>query len=420
MKNLYPYQYSTPAGELGLLDGQFPVLYSGRIVYGWTVFAYDDDFVTLTKSDDGGSLYYKMPRSEFDELQREANAASESDLIINNQNNAENSEQNVQFTEDQITKMALYWFNYVNEDHFNDIKNTVDSVFSKLTDQAQIKFALELLSTGTVKGKEIPMPMGKYNWHSRFEKALKILDIYVKNPQLAEYLVENEILGVHCTQSGALPGIVDHHALLSAKEANDRGLALSTGERTFSKKGGQNSISFADYYATESIKEYALPNNTPNSLTKLKKDLESTQEYLNDISEHPDKYPSYLTSDHPFVHNAQARMKDLRETIALIEESPDSIDAQMVLRGIPIALGVVAGNMEIKESLYGLANKSTECFVAAVSSDIKGEFIFKGNELPLENVKIIFTTAQNIEYIKKYLEQKGINHIEVGNIEDIL
>ncbi len=268
----------------------------------------------------------------------------------------------------------------------------------------------EIALSGTLGGVEITPVYGKSNVGDPFRKVAQLLGIYNQDPETAKALVENRIAGFHATQSSALYGIVTHKAILSAQTARSRGTVLSSGEKLFSSVEGQQSISFGDWRAPETIAQYAESGMQYNSVEGIERRVQELQTLEAEMG--------HLDQDGRMRTNIRQSIQDLRETALLIQKNPKSVQSRMLLANFPVALGVNVDDIPAVDLIVE-HNKARNEIVQRVPGDIVGEFMYFGPEMPLDRVRVIAVPKEKIKETKIFLATHGVDHIQVVDISPL-
>lgn len=221
----------------------------------------------------------------------------------------------------------------------------------------------------------IPMYGGRQEEGSFEYKAAYIQAMLEDNPQTAEAILSNRIAGFHGTNSAALYGILTEGGLVTAQRAQQDNIPLSTGERLVSERMGQDTISFADWRATDTLAHYSKINAQP--LTE-----EGCFDRLLDLENQHRKRKHFLESigvsieDDDAAHNLQSQIKDAKRDYDFMRQDPQGIEADLMRLNFPILVGVNVDDLRQNVSQDSLAHlQQAEAVVMDASArSTYGEF----------------------------------------------
>ena len=275
---------------------------------------------------------------------------------------------------------------------------TAEMVVEINPDYADMVYSIVL--QGKLGETEITPLMGRYHISELYEKRMRLLEILQEDKALAETLVNQHIAGFHATKSGSLWGILHHGALLSAAEARLRGQILSTGERTFSPREGQPTISFADWRHRKSIDRYAGKTHPLelSELEKTRKEMIDAAKTLN---------PS---SKNILDTNLMLGADDIQKLVDYVLANPNSKEAELIIENFPIVFGVdIEGLPSCERINWTSEPDSIKTKVIEIApGDIRGEFLISGKELPLSRVPAVGVPAERIEGVKALFAQHNL------------
>ncbi len=286
----------------------------------------------------------------------------------------------------------------------NKLKEVADRLLEH-GDPDTTAVVFEIVQNNSLFGHEITPVMGKHSYTDERNKQTRLLSIYERDPETAKLLVDEDIAGFHGSRSGALFGILRHDGLLSAAESRNRGQLISSGEKTYSRKGGQRFISFADWRAPESLTKYAHSSNSePLTIPALEETVETLKKgYI--------EYQALWGDDHPFVYNVLHQISDTEDLISLIKTEPDSEEVDLLHDNFPIAFGVTMKGFDLYDRIFDLpkGEKPENAMVCIVNSDIQGEFAVENEKVALDKLPVIAVPKDKIAKIKEIIERYGKN-----------
>ncbi|HSD56359.1 MAG TPA: hypothetical protein VLA92_04365 [Candidatus Saccharimonadales bacterium] len=232
----------------------------------------------------------------------------------------------------------------------------------------------DIISTpSTICG--IPMYGGRQEEGSFEYKAAYIQAMLEDNPQTAEAILSNRIAGFHGTSSAALYSILCEGGLVTAQRAQQENIPLSTGERLVSERTGQDTISFADWRATDTLAHYSQVNAQP--LTK-----ETSFDRILDLEDQHRKRARFLemldisVEEDDAACNLQQQIKDAKRDYDYLLQDPDGLEADLMRLNFPMLVGVNVDGLRQNVSQWSLKQlRQTEAVVMDASSlSAYGEF----------------------------------------------
>jgi hypothetical protein len=276
-------------------------------------------------------------------------------------------------------------------------------------DETAIRDVTEIVSNKTLDGVEITKWYGTGSVGNSSLKLARLLYVYEQDPRAARLLVGNHIGGFHGSRSGSLWGVLTQGGLLSAEEARSVGQRVSTGERAYSPEGGQPTISFADWRASDSIRRYAGTAAAPMTVEDI---VRGKRELEDDYAENH----AMFGDQHPFTYNSKHLIETAQAEIDFLREHPDSLEAQLLLANFPIAYGIDVSRYESMETYPEAvrAGKTKDTIVERVS-DIDGEFMFFGGRIPLSGLPVIAVPAERIKEVATLFAEhdRGVRVIDI-------
>lgn len=273
----------------------------------------------------------------------------------------------------------------------------------------------EIVVHETAGGVPLPQVYGKYTAGAQEEKLSQLLYYLERSPEVANAIISGNVIGFHTSNSASLLGVLKN-GLMSSAELRKNNMVIASGEKTFSAKGGQNTISFADWRRPQTIKYYAQGNNQPL-------DTEMLRETIAELRVAGEESRRNWGEDHPYVYNTEHNIEDLQQVIELLTESPDSDEAKFVTANFPVAYGISAEGLESYATTYDRPKTTEEAtkpyIVERVKSDVAGEFMVYGARMPADNLKVIAVPDDKVEMVRKLADKLG-SEVEVVPIEDLV
>ncbi len=312
------------------------------------------------------------------------------------------NEQEIQVVRDNARDAITKYLDEVNDSQYDvNIRSRVKELANRIINKADVTLineVAEIVINQSLDGIPLTKMLGKWNIHQQYDKRLRILSVLERDPDAAKAIVANNIGGFHGSQSGSLWGVLNHDGLLSAAEARTRGQLLSNGERTYSKRGGQRSISFADYREARSIAQYAGVETDRISVEML-------QEQYNQLVRAAQESEEQWGVDHPFVYNAKNAVNDLAAQIEFMKSNPNSLETWLMQENFPIAYGLSLKDIETVATLNDGDRENK--IVERVSSGIDGEFLYMGDHVSLDHLPVVAVPERYIEDVRRIFAING-------------
>ena len=269
----------------------------------------------------------------------------------------------------------------------------------------------EILNNQSLNGKPVPKIMGKWGYTNKAEKIVRFLSIYEQDQALAETLIDKSVYGFHASSSAALYGILEEGALLPAQDVRRQGKPLRTGERTFSPHAdGDDSISFADWRAPDSVKRYAGLD--------IRLTLDDLRQDVLDGTSQLERYHEILAdgSVNIYARNLKRLIAERAKTFNFVKTHPDSLESKLILANFPIAYGVNIDGLPEHEDMYGKQDETKLRVNRTWPGDVTGEFTVRGGALSLDRIPIIATTKEYQQELQIMLEEHGYKDKYIADI----
>lgn len=303
------------------------------------------------------------------------------------------------------------------EDVLNRLRGEIDAkmarMFGGALSEAERSEIEDIAYNNKLGTYDLTKPLGKFDYTSELEKRMRALELYERDPDLAGDLINLRIAGFHGSDSGALLSVIEQGGLLPGSELEAREILISGGERVYSRQG--HSISFADWRAPESIREYTA--SRPYAGVEEIRRLAAAELAVAERNE--GEYGETLSAiNRRKIANSLNRMADF------VEENPDTLKAQLMLANFPIAFGVCVDGLPTVETVYdsmSLTSREpgTTHVVERFVSDVKGEFLVRGGVLDIEKLKVVAVPEREVERVQKILNENGVSHMKVISLEDL-
>lgn len=314
-----------------------------------------------------------------------------------------------------------------NEEWAGDYINRLEDLARKIVDSGGFRDAeivRSVICDNMIDGVELPEIMGKTNATTVYDKKGQLLAIYQNDPDLAERIVKQNIVGFHASNSASLWGVLQH-GLLSAAELRARGHNIGSGERTFSKKNGESTIRFADWRAPRTIEHYSVGSsgNTQISPELLEQQAEEFRKSAD--ANKKTSLAANPSEEDPYVYNALHVADDMAKLADFLRTNPESDEAKLVAGNFPVAYGLSANGYtmyarvtsvpkEETPASMGVATKHNKVIVEIVPSDATGEFMVYGSEVPKEDIPIIAVPNNRISQVRPLVEKYAPNTVVVA------
>lgn len=266
--------------------------------------------------------------------------------------------------------------------------------------------ALDLVMTGKARGKDIDSINVGLTRNAGNIMGIRqtIAELMSNNPDVANLLIDNEIVGFHGTRSSALADMLSAGALLSASEAKRRGIKHLTGEHIWQRPEGQNSISFTTLEDVGNAMQYAGGDNREMTLdeviNKLKWEKQETIELSNE-SGRGERLKEVL----------DVRVRETDDSIKFLEGNPDSILAEMLKANFPVLVGI-----GVEDVYAGRENRKQRWRPLDGTTSGYNEFRAAGESIDLDKT-VIAVPKDKIARVKELLKASGKTNTVVIEIE---
>ncbi len=272
----------------------------------------------------------------------------------------------------------------------------------------------EIITKNSLDGVPIQPVLGKYAFYDVFLKADRFLAIFENNERVARELVQNKIAGFHASSSASIVGVL-RQGLVSSRELQEKGIPVVSGERTYTRKGGHSTISFADWRASGTLDYY---KQGGEELTAA-----ILREHADELSKSVQQNDSGYSEDHPFLVNGADVARDRYAIAERLESNPYSLEAQLIVANFPVAYGISLDDFSLSADILSAQKMYRADFQPSISpttvSDVKGEFVFVGDKISPEKIRMIAVPEGKIEQIKNVVSAFKLD-IKVVAIEPLV
>jgi hypothetical protein len=275
-----------------------------------------------------------------------------------------------------------------------------DAALKLIHDKPQLASEVEdVVISDRLGGCTLPPILGKYHIMDVPEKTETFLGFLERDPELAHLIAKRQVAGFHGSRSGTLLSVLKHGLMPSAdlKQRND--VLAVAGERTFSSPDGQESTSFADWRAPQSIADYS-QNEELQTADSLNESIERLQRALTD---HLNDGGS---SDDRISLNCVEMVKEMQAQAEFMAANPDSEETKLIEANFPVAYGIDISEMDVASQDPGYLPPSFRGVVDFAPSDVKGEFLVY-DTVPMQKLPVVAVPAERINQVKAIAEREG-------------
>lgn len=259
-----------------------------------------------------------------------------------------------------------------------------------------------------------PVPEARGQRSSNKANQWRLASIYAHDPETAELIAENNIIGFHGTRSSSLVDILEDQALLTAYEANKRGRTITTGELVNGLSDGDRQVAFANWASPHSLDRYAGPAE-PLTLEALEEKIaenEKNKAYYIEVFGEPDEAENPVYYDRMQV--VSHRIELLKQEAQFVADNPDSLRASLILANFPISFGLSGNGYTEFDNYIQLSNDNEANRESAIvkfpyapaSSDIDGEFAAAAN-VDLTRCPVVAVPSEYMGTLHTLLENYG-------------
>ena len=132
---------------------------------------------------------------------------------------------------------------------------------------------------------------------------------------------------------------------------------------------------------------------------------------------------SGYSEDHPFLVNGADVARDRYAIAERLESNPYSLEAQLIVANFPVAYGISLDDFSLSADILSAQKMYRADFQPSISpttvSDVKGEFVFVGDKISPEKIRMIAVPEDKIEQIKNVVSAFKLD-IKVVAIEPLV
>ncbi len=265
---------------------------------------------------------------------------------------------------------------------------------------------IEVLSQGTLRGREIGMPEVLRSAQGEIAERHYIAKLLIQSPETAEVLVENAVAGFHATNSYSLAGIIESGAMYSGIELHEQGKAANgTGDAALNGKG-QTTISFGVMHSVErNTSTWSKGEKTCSDeevRKQLAEDVDSARQLLSEMEPGSRGEPKMKAA----LHNAALMLKNYKQ-------NPNSLASTMLRHRFPVVVGVSTDFVRISEETREKGN-------ILIGEPYFGEFRPNAQEIPLDVLPVIGVPNQHVKNVTELLAMFSHDKTQVVALEDLL
>ncbi len=264
----------------------------------------------------------------------------------------------------------------------------------------QASAAAEIILNDTLHGNPIPEMLGKGGPNQMFDKKRQLIGIANSQPELAHAIVANNVAGFHASNSSSLLGVLEH-GILSSRESRDRGLALGSGERTYTNPKAPPFISFADWRDPQAIQNYS-GNEQRLSLESLRAEKDRLIDMVENEAEK-------WGEDYLLVVNGRLLIEDTQRVIDTLSRDPSSPESGLIMANFPVAYGFdISGYNHVHSNVF-IDSDSQEPVIAdrMARTSIESEFALFYGSVPPRDIAIIAVPAHHVNDTRQLVQAAG-------------
>lgn len=260
--------------------------------------------------------------------------------------------------------------------------------------------AAEIILADTLHGNPIPEILGSFSAYNEYEKKQQLLGVAIAEPELAHAIVANSVGGFHASNSASLLGVLEH-GLLSSKDARDRGLALGSGERTYTRPNARPFISFADWRDPDTLWQY--------SHTGQPTDLTHYHDIQAQLALSVDAITQQWGDNHLFAQNGRLQIEDTRRIINILETEPTSERSALITANFPVLYGFDISDYTHAPTNLGLENFGEQKLLVErlAHTSVRSEFAVVNGSVPPEDIPIIAVPSHYVDSVRTLVHQTG-------------
>jgi len=220
---------------------------------------------------------------------------------------------------------------------------------------------------------------------------------YLHDPELVSLFVSKEIEGLHGTRSGSLLSILKHGLVAPLHQSALEAPSLA-GEH-YSQATPREGVHLVHWLNSEGTVQFA------DEATSRKNDgltLHNYQEAL-DISD------AFIQQIHPtlalrtHLENRKKKAEEFDTWLRSDTTTPEALE--MHERDFPVVIGVTLDAINVDE-------------VSPIQSAVSGDYFVKNN-IPEENIKLVFVPEEQLSYVSTVLDNKDIELIALERLRSL-
>lgn len=264
---------------------------------------------------------------------------------------------------------------------------------------------MEIAKTGSLREKAFAqkgVARGS-RWTNEFIRRNTLLAIYSQNPELALFLIGEDVEGLHGATSGALLPVLEE-GLKPLEELRREGKQVLGGERQFAGESIRNGTSFVEWHEANGIRNY-IGNGEPVTIEGLQAESARLKAQVAGTGIGGPPNPARDL----FLENTNKSIQETDALIGYLQAPPkterDALQHELIRKNFPVIFGVNLNGLDRTKFIHP-------------DSSISSEFVIPGGA-PKENLKLILVPRDKTDTVKELVEKNGVN-AAVQSIEDMV
>ena len=260
-------------------------------------------------------------------------------------------------------------------------------------------------------GITLPPLLGRFGPGDAAYKTVRFLQLYEADQAVAHAIAAKHIAGFHGSASPALLSVLQERALLSRREAAERGITPMTGELMWA---ADTTISFTDWRDVPTLQLYAT--------TEGAQTLEGLREQHAEVTAGLDDAANEYGADSVQYRGVLSYLAALDAQIRMLgSAAPGSDEAFLITANFPVVFGLDISGYQLDDTMTMPKPVAGEAVALRTAAPIgpTGEFLALGGRVSIEHLPVIAVPAEHVVHIRQVLQRRGMHDVAVLPLESL-
>lgn len=270
--------------------------------------------------------------------------------------------------------------------------------------QARKETARKLVAEGVYKDISVDYELVARSSRDLLQSREFLADVVLRDPEVANTLVEKHIVGLHGTRSIGLLGIIQTGGMMSAVALRKAGYPVLAGEHAYQYDEGQKDISFASLAGVQrTLQSYAASHRQEHrSLAQVASVLQQETANL--------EAGVNRSTDPRRIALFRTMIRDRQQALRGVQEHPNGLYAQMLQHDFPVLIGICRDALESQ-------NEKSRAALLQSEAGLKEFRIAVDEGIPLRDTPVVAVPKRYVDWVAGRMHEFGNDDVVVVPIE---